>query len=280
VLPIWPWQDRNGRFSTLKAVTLVLMTLPAVWLVHQVLTGRFQPFPLAGMTFWSGVWATAMLLLALAVTPAIAILRWNRLLIVRRMIGVTALAYTFAHIVIYFALRFWDFAFIANEMVTRISLIVATLSTLGLIPLGATSIDAMVRRMGADGWQRLHNTVYLFTALALIHFVLSPGIYSEQYLMSGMFFWLMVWRVLNRRGFGSDARVLTILAAAASLVTAFLEAGWIWIYQGYEPAGTLAGNFDLELGISAAWKNLALGLLIAGAAAIGGQPRLRLRSAA
>ncbi len=75
------------------------------------------------------------------------------------MIGVTALAYAIAHMIIYFALRFWNFASIAHEMVTRVSLILATIATIGLIALGATSLDAAVRRMGAKGWQRLSDHV-------------------------------------------------------------------------------------------------------------------------
>src|SRR5436309_3174696 len=125
------------------------MFVPAIWLVYQVATQQFGPVPLGGMTYWSGFWATALLLLALAVAPAVTIFRWRSLILVRRMIGVTALVYTFAHIVIYFALRFWDFAHIAHKMVTRLSLIVASISTLGLIALGATSFDAAVARMGA-----------------------------------------------------------------------------------------------------------------------------------
>src|ERR1700745_1576319 len=113
------------------------MFVPSILLLYQVATGQFGPVPLGGLTYWSGVWATAFLLLALAITPAATIFRWRRLIIVRRMVGVTALAYTIAHIIIYFALRFWDFAFIANEIVTRLSLIVATVSTIGLLALGA-----------------------------------------------------------------------------------------------------------------------------------------------
>jgi len=247
---------------------------PAIWLLYQVGTEQFGPAPLGGMTYWSGVWATAILLLALAITPALTIFRWRQLIIVRRMIGVTALAYTIAHIIIYFALRFWDLAHIAHEMVTRLSLIVATIATIGLIALGATSMDAAVQRMGAKGWQRLHNAVYVAAALALIHYLLSPGIYPEQYLMSGMFFWLMVWRVLNRRGQRADVRALAILAMASCLFTAFFEAGWIWAYHGYAPSGTLGNNFTLVLGISPAWQILALGLVIAVAAATRQAPRL------
>jgi sulfoxide reductase heme-binding subunit YedZ len=262
----WPWQDRTHGFSWLKASVLALMFVPAVWLEWQVATEQFGPVPLGGMTFWSGVWATAILLLALAITPMATILRWRRLLVVRRMIGVTALAYTVAHLIIYFALRLWNFAHIAHEMATRLSLILASVATIGLIALGATSLDAAVRRMGAQGWQRLHNAIYLIAALALVHFLLSPDIYPEQYLLSGLFFWLMVWRMLDRRGRGTDARALAVLAVAAGLFTALLEALWIWAYHGYAPAGTLANNFTLDLGIAPAWQMLGLGLLMAAAA--------------
>jgi methionine sulfoxide reductase heme-binding subunit len=260
---IWPWQDRKNRFSWLKASVFTLMFAPGIWLAYQVAAGEFGPVPLGGMTFWSGVWATALLLLALAITPALTIAQWAQLIIVRRMIGVAALAYTIAHIIIYFALRFWDFASIAHEMVTRLSLILAMVATIGLIALGVTSVDAAVRRMGAKGWQQLHNAIYAIAALALIHFLLSPDAYPEQYLMCGMFFWLMGWRVLNRRGRGCDVRALAVLAVSSSLFAAILEAGWLWAYHDYDPLDTLDNNFSLVLGVSPAWKLLILGLLIA-----------------
>jgi methionine sulfoxide reductase heme-binding subunit len=274
---IWPWQDRKRKFSWLKASTFTLMFAPAIWLLYQVDTEQFGPVPLGGMTYWSGLWATAILLLALTITPAMTIFRWSRLIIVRRMIGVTALAYTIAHIIIYFALRFWNFASIAHEMVTRFSLIVATVSTIGLIALGATSLDAAIARMGAKGWNQLHNTIYVLTALALLHYLLSPGIFPEQYLMSGMFFWLMAWRVLNRRGQGANVRALAMLAVASCLFTALLEAGWIWAYHGYKPSEILSIYFTLALGIPVAWQILALGFLIAVGAFT--QQALRLRAA-
>ena len=78
----------------------------------------------------------------------------------------------------------------------------------------------------------------------------------------------MAWRVLQRRGMGTDARALALLAVVSCLFTAILEAAWIWVYQGFEPSGTLANNFSLELGLSPAWEILALGLLITIAAAV------------
>ena len=265
---IFPWQDRDRSFSWLKAGTFALMFAPPIWLVQQVATGEFGPVPLGGMTYWSGLWATALLLAALAVTPAQKILGWRQLIIVRRMIGVTALAYALGHIVIYFALRFWNFANIAHEMATRLSLIIATVATIGLIALGATSLDAAIARMGATGWKRLHATIYLIAALALIHYLLSPDTYPEQFLLTGMFVWLMAWRALDRRGHGTDPRVLAALAVGSALFTALFEPLWVWAIHGYEPLDTLRNDLTLDLGVPPAWKILGLGLLIAAAALV------------
>jgi DMSO/TMAO reductase YedYZ heme-binding membrane subunit len=168
---VWPWQDRKGRFSWLKGVTFALMVGFAARFFYQAyVAGDYGMFPIAlgGMTFWSGVWATAILLAALAVTPAAKILRWPAAIDVRRMIGVTALLYALGHVVIYFALRMWNFTFILNEVATQLSLILATISTIGLIALGVTSTDGAIRRMGAATWQRLHNLTYIISALALL----------------------------------------------------------------------------------------------------------------
>jgi methionine sulfoxide reductase heme-binding subunit len=272
----------------LKACTFVLMFLPAIRFTYQFATREYGILPMAlgNMTYWSGVWATDILLAALAVTPAMRILRSPALVDVRRMIGVTALVYTVAHVLFYFALRSWSFATIANETLTRATLIVATLSTVGLIVLGATSLDAAIRRLGPRNWQRLHNTNYAITASAILHVLLARGTYPEQYLLVGLFIWLMAWRVLARYELGADARALALLALASCLCTALLEAGFLWARRGYELPSSLANNFNpamLEVGIPAAWQVLGFGLLAAlGAFALGfaaGRQALRVKAA-
>jgi methionine sulfoxide reductase heme-binding subunit len=280
---IWPWQDRNRRFSWLKASTFALMLLPAIrsaYLVGAGDHGTALPIVLGGLTYWSGVWATVILLMALAVTPAAAIFRWPALVDVRRMIGVTALVYTIAHIIIYFAFRRWDFAYIANDMTTRLTLVLATLSTIGLIVLGATSVDAAIRYMGTKNWQRLHTTNYVISGLAILHVALARGTYAEQYILTGIFFWLMAWRVLARYGLGANAKALTMLAVASCLVAAFLEAGFLWARRGFDVLETLGYNLSLailDVGYPPAWQVLAFGLIITLGAA--GREALRLKAA-
>jgi sulfoxide reductase heme-binding subunit YedZ len=279
---IWPWQDRQRRFSWLKASAFALVLLPGIRLVYQTAAGEFGLLAMAfgGLTYWSGVWATVVLLMALAVTPIIVVFRWPALVDVRRMIGVMALVYTIVHIVLYFGLRSWNFERIGIETVTRLTLFVATLSTIGLIVLAATSLDAAIRRMGAKGWQRLHNTNYIISALALLHVVLARGTYAEQYLLCGLFVWLMLWRVLYRYKLGSDAKALLALAVICCLFTAFLEAGFMWGRRGYDVMGTLHINFiwaPAEIGIQPPWQVLAFGLVFAfGAMA---RAALRVRTA-
>jgi methionine sulfoxide reductase heme-binding subunit len=92
-----------------------------------------------------------------------------------------------------------------------------------------------------------------------------------------MFFWLMGWRLVNRRGWGTNAAVLVLLALAAALFTAVLEAVWIWAYQDYQPSEISDVYFTFVLGIPPALKILVLGLAIALFA--GGRHALQRRQA-
>ena len=225
---IWPWQDRQRNFSWLKASAFALVLAPAVRTVYLYWAGDYQSLPMGynSLTYWSGVWATVVLLAALAVTPAIKVFKWPALVDARRMIGVTALVYTLIHMVFYFGMRSYNWPVIFPEMVTRWALFWGTLSTIGLIVLGVTSLDAAIERMGVKGWQALHNTNYIISALAIVHVFMARGNYAEQYLLTGVFVWLMGWRMLDRKRLGTDALALALLTAACAVFTAFFEAGW------------------------------------------------------
>jgi methionine sulfoxide reductase heme-binding subunit len=264
---VWPWQGRDRRFSWLKAGALALLLLPAArtaWLVGAGDYGTVAAIVLNGLTYWSGVWATVVLLTALMVTPAAVIFRWPALTDVRRMVGVAALIYTVVHVAMYFSFRSFDFAFIAADML-RLSMVTAALATIGLIALGATSLDAVIEYMGARNWQRLHTANYAITALAVLHVVLARGTYAEQYMLAGIFFWLMAWRALARHRLGADARMLFMLAMASCLFTALLEAGFLWGRRGFEVMKTLGYNLSLamlDFYYPPAWRVLAFGLFV------------------
>jgi hypothetical protein len=95
-------------------------------------------------------------------------------------------------------------------------------------------------------------------------------------MLTGIFFWLMAWRVLARYGLGANAKALTMLAVASCLVAAFLEAGFLWARRGFDVLETLGYNLNgaiLEVGYPPAWQVFAFGLV----AALGAAGRKALR---
>src|SRR3546814_7906332 len=85
---------------------------------------------------------------SLTVTPLRRSLRWNALISVRRMIGVTTFAAVLLHLVLYAGQEAWDFWKVGSEIVLRIYLTIGFAALLGLAALAATSTDGMVRRLG------------------------------------------------------------------------------------------------------------------------------------
>lgn len=263
-----PWRDRAGRVSVAKAIAFAVLFIPAVLMAKDYASGQWV-IPVVGLVYWSGVWATILLLVTLFITPARRIFHWRRANIVRRMIGVGAFGYTVAHLICYFWLRFFDPAFIITETATRISLIIATISFVGLLALALTSFDATIKWFGAQDWDRLHGTTYVITGLAVLHFVLSPGAYGGlPFLMLGIYFWLMAWRFFERRRQGESIAVLAGLTIAATALTVLSEALWPAMIFGMNPLQSLAWNFSLELGLSPGWMMLGLGTFVTVAAAI------------
>jgi methionine sulfoxide reductase heme-binding subunit len=149
-------------------------------------------------------------------------------------------------------------------------MVVAALSTIGLVILGATSVDAAVGYLGRQNWQRLHTANYAISGLAIVHVVLARGTYAEQYMLAGIFCWLMAWRVLARHWQGADVRILLMLAVASCVFTASLEAGFLWGRRGFDVVKTLGYNFSLamlDFYYPPACQVLAFGLVVTLAAA-------------
>ena len=86
---------------------------------------------------------------------------------VRRMIGVGAFIYVLAHLTSYAAQQNFNMAMVVSEIVLRYYLTIGFCALLILAVLAATSTDAMIRRLGAKRWNRLHRIVYLAAALGL-----------------------------------------------------------------------------------------------------------------
>lgn len=241
------WNDRKGQFSPLKAITLALVCLPALWLAIQNSLGGLGAKPIEVALHETGLWATRLLLVTLLITPFRLITGQNQALLVRRMIGVAALAYTLIHFALYIVDQRFDLIKVASEIVLRFYLTIGAISLIAMVALGATSTDGMIRRMGAQAWNRLHLLVYPLTLLGLWHGALQSKInISEAAVMTGLFLALMGVRAMRRR-FRMTVLPLLGLAVVAALVTAGLEAAWYGLATGIPPERILAANLMIDL---------------------------------
>ena len=258
---VFPWNDRAGRLSALKLTVFGAVLVPLVWLAVQAANGWLGSKPVTEAIHQTGDWAVRFLLLSLLVSPLRVVANWPQLITVRRMLGLTALAYTALHLALFVVLQGYDLQKVISEIVLRVYLTIGFAALLGLVILGVTSTDGMVRRLGSMRWNTLHKTVYAITTLALVHFALQSKIdVTQAVLMAGLFFWLMGFRLLRRYGVALGALPLCALALATGALTAFTEAGWYASMTGLSGMRVLWANLDFEYVIRPAWWVLLAGL--------------------
>jgi sulfoxide reductase heme-binding subunit YedZ len=242
----WPWTDRQGRFSALRAGCFALVLLPALYLAYQAYAHQLGSKPWTQAVHDTGTWALRILVVTLAVTPLRRILDWNRLIGIRRMLGLSAMAYGLGHLTLYSIDLAFDWGLILSEIVKRFYLVVGIIALIGLVALGLTSTDGMIRRLGSGRWQRLHNLVYPIACLGLFHFALQAKIdVTQPVLLSGLFALLMAYRGLNRLGIPLSVSSLALTALAIGLATALAETAWYAFATGASAWLIFQANADI-----------------------------------
>jgi sulfoxide reductase heme-binding subunit YedZ len=257
-----PWRDRAGRVSGLKLATFLFALAPGLWLAGAYAADALGAKPITALLHGTGEWAVRFLLLSLAVTPLRRIANAPKLILVRRMLGLTVLAYALIHLTLYVVDQNFVLTKVVTEIATRIYLTIGFVALLGLVVLGVTSTDGMIRRLG-KAWPRLHKLVYAITVLGLIHYYLQAKIdVSDPVFWTGAFLLLMGHRAMQRLHWPTNPLTLAGLAVAAALVTAFLEAAWYGVASGVPASLVLSANLDIPDTIRPAWWVLALGLCV------------------
>lgn len=114
--------------------------------------------------------ALGLLLATLAITPIRRVSGWNRIQVVRRMVGVWSFVYACCHLLIYVVFNhIGDLAAIWDDVVHRPFIFVGMFTFVILLALAATSTNGMMRRLGKN-WARLHRLVYLAGSAGVVHF--------------------------------------------------------------------------------------------------------------
>ena len=263
----WPWHDRSGRFSWLKAASLLLTIAPGAWIAFALWDGRLGARPVIEANHETGIWAVRFILLSLLARPVRAIFNLPRIVLVRRQFGLAGLFYAIAHVVLYAWDENWVMMTVAREILERFYLEVGLVALVGLAVLGVSSTDYALRQLGR-GWKRLHKLIFPVAALALFHFFLQKKANAaEPVLMAGLFAWLIVWRRLPS---GPDREPLPVLgvAAIATLLAAAVEAAWYALGTNIGARRPLVAELNIDFGPQPAGQVLLMGLCMAIATAL------------
>jgi sulfoxide reductase heme-binding subunit YedZ len=157
------------QLAVIKSVLFVLALLPfarIVWLIVQ----QVPVEPVEFVTHGTGDWALYLLCATLAVTPLRRFTGWNWLIRLRRMLGLFTFFYALMHFLTFlWADHGFDVGAMWKDVLKRPFITVGFIAFVLLVPLAATSTNAMIKRLGRR-WAQLHRLIYLIAPLAILHY--------------------------------------------------------------------------------------------------------------
>jgi sulfoxide reductase heme-binding subunit YedZ len=164
-------QPKLKHIAWIKAAVFAAGLIPLARLVILGFGDGLGANPIEYITHSTGWWTLTFLMITLAVTPARRLFNQPWLLRLRRMLGLYTFFYARLHFITYIWLdQFFDGSEIVKDLIKRPFITFGFAAFVLLIPLAATSTNAMVKRLGARRWQWLHRLIYPIAALGVIHF--------------------------------------------------------------------------------------------------------------
>jgi sulfoxide reductase heme-binding subunit YedZ len=162
----------SGPVPFLKPAIFLGSLFPVLALAIRAARGQLGADPIATGLNQLGLIALTFLVATLACTPLKVISGWTWPIRIRRMLGLFAFFYACLHVLTYAGIdQGFDWKAILADVTKRKFIFVGFSAFVLLIPLAATSTNAMVRRLGFARWKLLHRLAYVSATLGVIHFV-------------------------------------------------------------------------------------------------------------
>ncbi len=159
------------KVSVLKGILFVGCLIPLSLYLQAFFQDDLGANPIEAITHASGLWTLRFLLITLTITPLRKLTGFHWLIRLRRMFGLFTFFYACLHATTYFWLdQFFDWHSIAKDIIKRPFITIGFTAFVLLIPLAATSTNAMIKRLGGRRWQALHRSVYAIGILAVLHY--------------------------------------------------------------------------------------------------------------
>ena len=153
------------------------------WLMYQGTGGDLGINPIETLTHETGQWALRLLLLTLAVTPLRRLTGWNRIIVLRRMLGLFAFFYAILHLSVWVIFdHYFTLSTMIEDIAKRPFITMGTLSLVLMLPLALTSTKWAIRKLGRR-WQQLHRLAYASAIAAVVHFIWKEKVIIDETMM-------------------------------------------------------------------------------------------------
>lgn len=165
-----PVTMKPAKLKRLKAILFAIALLPLARLIALGMTDNLGANPVEFVIRSTGTWALSFLLITLAITPLRSLTGASWLVALRRMLGLYAFFYACLHATGYLWIDQWfDWTEIFKDIAKRPFITVGVATFIALIPLAATSTNAMMRRLGRN-WKTLHKLSYYIATTGVLHY--------------------------------------------------------------------------------------------------------------
>lgn len=163
---------RNAAFPSraTRAAVFLACLLPLARLLLLGARDGLGANPVEFVTRSTGTWTLVLLCLSLSITPLRRVSGWNRLVRLRRMLGLFAFFYACLHLMSYVWFDQWfDARAMLKDVLERPFVTLGLSAWLLMLPLALSSNAVAIRWLGAH-WSELHRAVYAVAILAVLHF--------------------------------------------------------------------------------------------------------------
>jgi len=159
------------REQVAQVIVHLIALAPLAFLVLDGLRDNLTANPIQTITFRTGKFALALLVLSLACTPLNTVFGVRLALKWRRPLGLYAFMYAALHFLTFTVLDYGlDPALLREAIFEKRYALIGFTAFLFLVPLAVTSTRGWMKRLGKR-WKRLHQLVYIAGLLVIVHYM-------------------------------------------------------------------------------------------------------------
>ena len=193
--------DPKRRIVLLKVAVWAAGLAPVAWLTAGLFADTLGVDPIQVVIHVEGRSALVFLLATLAVTPVRRLTGWNRVIRLRRLLGLFAFFHACVHFLCYAGLdKLFALGAILDDVVERRYITAGFAALVLMVPLAVTSTRGWIRRLGKR-WQQLHRLAYVAAGLGVLHYFWKVRADTFWPLVSAVVLaGLLAVRLVHRRG--------------------------------------------------------------------------------